>query len=245
MEQKFIIRHSIFQLTSSRRGWRVLSLISNHHPVFQLTSSRRGWQYYLGEKKWEYTFQLTSSRRGWRGVPDWQAHKWGYFNSHPHEEDDVKAWYVISTCPISTHILTKRMTVYNCPSWTRTNISTHILTKRMTLRVLFLYHLYEYFNSHPHEEDDEFQSWKNISIFRISTHILTKRMTPVDALEWLDRLISTHILTKRMTKANGADGYAGDISTHILTKRMTKFLSKKNRCSIFQLTSSRRGWQQF
>ena len=102
---------------------------------------------------------------------------WSYFNSHPHEEDDE--WRVTSgerIC-ISTHILTRRMTV-NFPLSSSSNIiSTHILTRRMTFKLLFVHDLppiisthiltrrmtsfnsstvnwLPYFNSHPHEEDD-------------------------------------------------------------------------------------------
>ena len=35
------------------------------------------------------TFQLTSSRRGWHSSEVWILTVWVYFNSHPHEEDDV------------------------------------------------------------------------------------------------------------------------------------------------------------
>ena len=34
----------------------------------------------------------------------------GYFNSHPHEEDDRARWWNYVVQGISTHILTKRMT---------------------------------------------------------------------------------------------------------------------------------------
>ena len=99
-------------------------------------------------------FQLTSSRRGWRWLkPD-----------------------RIQVTAISTHILTKRMTFQGC--WTLVDrlfqltssrrgwrqetlgmhkqffISTHILTKRMTWPSLSTRSTYQYFNSHPHEEDD-------------------------------------------------------------------------------------------
>ena len=36
-----------------------------------------------------------------------------HFNSHPHEEDDDYAKRVTDLVAISTHILTKRMTVHN------------------------------------------------------------------------------------------------------------------------------------
>ena len=58
---------------------------------------------------------------------------WKYFNSHPHEEDDVQ--HLLSNDvlhDISTHILTKRMTCSYSPSRILESISTHILTKRMT-----------------------------------------------------------------------------------------------------------------
>ena len=54
-----------FQLTSSRRGWRPCFLQASHSCIFQLTSSRRGW------RKLSRKSRIS-----------------GYFNSHPHEEDD-------------------------------------------------------------------------------------------------------------------------------------------------------------
>ena len=54
-----------FQLTSSRRGWLVFTLVVGYYSLFQLTSSRRGWP-----KSKSHSF--------------FQQH----FNSHPHEEDD-------------------------------------------------------------------------------------------------------------------------------------------------------------
>ena len=100
---------------------------------------------------------------------------------------------------ISTHILTKRMTSFSQvprrPSskfqltssrrgWQPQpyiqdqprNISTHILTKRMTSLVMWGIWEQQYFNSHPHEEDDERRQQEQ-SRSSISTHILTKRMT--------------------------------------------------------------------
>ena len=57
---------------------------------------------------------------------------YSYFNSHPHEEDDLGNSSSVTASPISTHILTKRMTVLHCVIG---DIKNH-------------------FNSHPHEEDD-------------------------------------------------------------------------------------------
>ena len=121
-----------------------------------------------------------------------------------------------------------------------------------------------YFNSHPHEEDDHHRqhSSKDGSI---STHILTKRMTrmPVSFLRW-KRYFNSHPHEEDDHITHTAVIRSG-ISTHILTKRMTWF----THCLIppyfnfnshpheeddtifffllyvfivFQLTSSRRGW---
>ena len=141
---------------------------------------------------------------------------------------------------ISTHILTKRMTVivaYPCPP---DDISTHILTKRMTILYIWSdmnkifqltssrrgwllsnhpHRFLEYFNSHPHEEDDSIRR-----LFGLYTNI------------------STHILTKRMTFWGTHDICRYHISTHILTKRMTDLYDHLHHLLEFQLTSSRRGW---
>ena len=124
---------------------------------------------------------------------------------------------------------------------------------------------WENFNSHPHEEDD-FQSWKNISIFRISTHILTKRMTGDEYSNYVPVIISTHILTKRMTVFWRCTWYTvSHFNSHpheeddtIQTVQSLSYryfnshpheeddLTLATTCLIgkqFQLTSSRRGWQ--
>ena len=77
----------------------------------------------------------------------------------------------------------------------------------------------EYFNSHPHEEDDSIRR-----LFGLYTNI------------------STHILTKRMTFWGTHDICRYHISTHILTKRMTDLYDHLHHLLEFQLTSSRRGW---
>ena len=120
-----------------------------------------------------------------------------YFNSHPHEEDDRNQNHIHSSNSISTHILTKRMTISILLYGLSVRISTHILTKRMTLLTYSVsgatsfqltssrrgwritHHICEnlrHFNSHPHEEDDIFTDMMSYSQ-GISTHILTKRMT--------------------------------------------------------------------
>ena len=99
-----------FQLTSSRRGWRRhwihffwIGDISTHILTKRMTLSLSpSHQYSL--------FQLTSSRRGWQFQQS-VAFRNRYFNSHPHEEDDVTKHTGNSVQCISTHILTKRMTI--------------------------------------------------------------------------------------------------------------------------------------
>ena len=123
---------TIFQLTSSRRGWPVVWVLHTGKRIFQLTSSRRGWHPEDWAEDSKNIFQLTSSRRGWRSLlfliracmyfnshpheEDDICHGCRrvlsriYFNSHPHEEDDRVTWLSSSLSSISTHILTKRMT---------------------------------------------------------------------------------------------------------------------------------------
>ena len=146
-------------------------------------------------------FQLTSSRRGWQL---WSIH-WN------------------SERGISTHILTKRMT----------------MTEKGRRTWNF------YFNSHPHEEDDDSLRLLNCHA-DISTHILTKRMTITAVFFQKTTDISTHILTKRMTHSLNIEVNCENISTHILTKRMTLVKHWIETFKLqFQLTSSRRGWRIF
>ena len=162
---------------------------------------------------------------------------------------------------ISTHILTKRMTRFLNTTSCAYNISTHILTKRMTLTG-YQHVPDRYFNSHPHEEDDDY-SLDEITNRCISTHILTKRMTLCRYYLLSNSIISTHILTKRMTIQTDSSMpswinfnshpheeddlvypvqfHFNNISTHILTKRMTFTRQMLSNTVKFQLTSSRRG----
>ena len=165
---------------------------------------------------------------------------------------------------ISTHILTKRMTISDIvlsPSisfqltssrrgWQSSlnislnlsNISTHILTKRMTTLWTTYININIHFNSHPHEEDDGF--YVDLHRLHSSFQLTSSRRG------WLKETcqhpyscnISTHILTKRMTRRLHTICYNDCISTHILTKRMTFSSNTSNIRRAFQLTSSRRGW---
>ena len=145
------------------------------HITFQLTSSRRGWHSSIYWHSNFLLFQLTSSRRGWQSL-HLSIRTFLYFNSHPHEEDDIicliielqtivfqltssrRGWlagYVIhdNSLIISTHILTKRMT--DQMKQYRREILFQLTSSRRGWLKLPLPNLYHgYFNSHPHEEDD-------------------------------------------------------------------------------------------
>ena len=66
--RELIERDVLFQLTSSRRGWLQQYLTSGLMELFQLTSSRRGWPSTISLILEPYVFQLTSSRRGWQNI---------------------------------------------------------------------------------------------------------------------------------------------------------------------------------
>ena len=212
----------------------------------------------------EDLFQLTSSRRGWR----------------------IWWWKFLYSNRISTHILTKRMTLFAWRNVTMTDISTHILTKRMTPSVRYIY------PSQVFQLTSSRRGWlfQKIHWFGkiISTHILTKRMTkriqfcecndtfqltssrrgwPTGAFyyknfstfqltssrrgwHWINRRIETgsdfnsHPHEEDDT-LNSCVFLSSHISTHILTKRMTDLELIQLIHLIFQLTSSRRGWRLF
>ena len=142
--------------------------------TFQLTSSRRGWPLGINKMLKRDTFQLTSSRRGWPWF-DAFSKPHLYFNSHPHEEDDVVRSDLHSIDVIFQLTSSRRGWRHWNHDYLPPNISTHILTKRMTkvfrlckARTVFQLtssrrgwqnllrslHVYRHFNSHPHEEDD-------------------------------------------------------------------------------------------
>ena len=100
----------LFQLTASRRGWLLGTVRLMKHISFQLTASRRGWLFFLMKQLIWLTFQLTASRRGWPGLRFFCRTSW-YFNSQPHEEADEVIRLKQITGLISTHSLTKRLTI--------------------------------------------------------------------------------------------------------------------------------------
>ena len=100
-----------------------------------------------------------------------------YFNSQPHEEADPG-----NPC------------LHKFPE-----ISTHSLTKRLTISRLLFGVFGSYFNSQPHEEADKGQGWRKPITVSISTHSLTKRLTYWTRCCYPQSDISTHSLTKRLT----------------------------------------------
>ena len=120
---------------------------------------------------------------------------------------------------ISTHILTKRMTLSHQERGRLLDISTHILTKRMTSVSGSLIRSSSYFNSHPHEEDDRCPGSQPKA----------------------NRHFNSHPHEEDDGKTVPAAQRGGKISTHILTKRMTAQMKAQSTVAKFQLTSSRRG----
>ena len=100
-----------------------------------------------------------------------------HFNSQPHEEADHDAGH---------------WREHRC-------ISTHSLTKRLTVATVYGVVL-SYFNSQPHEEADKIIRTDS-QRKSISTHSLTKRLTKT--VQWYINTIniSTHSLTKRLTSS--------------------------------------------
>ena len=142
-----------FQLTASRRGWRRSSRRNNQHQHFNSQPHEEA-DYLELYASWSiYHFNSQPHEEAdsffwWSNWYDW------HFNSQPHEEADLGFVSSVVLRDISTHSLTKRLTVQNdvfAVSW---DISTHSLTKRLT---------------NKKEELD-----KDIEI---STHSLTKRLT--------------------------------------------------------------------
>ena len=174
-----------------------------------------------------YLFQLTASQGGWR-----------FFLI------TIQAFTYIST-----HSLTRRLTILINPSFVGFNISTHSLTRRLTphysLQIDAIY-----FNSQPHKEADN-DYLREITSQGISTHSLTRRLT----ISWLMKFLSESYFNSQPHKEadyqpqsapescmhfnsqphKEADIYswfllsANSISTHSLTRRLTqrKYLKQR------------------
>ena len=164
-------RKGRFQLTSSQGGWRKNQQGRRNTRIFQLTSSQGGWprddtalsvSYIISTHiltrrmtfqvfaldRWCSVFQLTSSQGGWRRA---YLSAFGVLIFQLTSSQGGWLWSGsdVSSCSrISTHILTRRMTSHE---W------------RTVLRD-------EYFNSHPHKEDDRLCFVIYISLFHFNSH---------------------------------------------------------------------------
>ena len=100
-------------------------------------------------------FQLTASQGGWL----------------------YGTWFLYIFSYISTHSLTRRLTLIFFITGFEFSISTHSLTRRLTIHPVCLYKTVEYFNSQPHKEADWLKLKQKKLQFQISTHSLTRRLT--------------------------------------------------------------------
>ena len=121
---------------------------------------------------------------------------------------------------ISTHILTRRMTAILASSEVGTLFQL-TSSRGGWLRYPLSFLRRKYFNSHPHEEDDEFKDGRNTGRGFISTHILTRRMT-------------THWTARRCSQVFQLTSSRGGWHCPTLLNVW---------CWVFQLTSSRGGWR--
>ena len=276
-----------FQLTASQGGWHQKGGWEHGKKKFQLTASQGGWRktrvsFWLithfnsqPHKEADCTevitmtreqaFQLTASQGGWRSGAASRPPATVHFNSQPHKEADPITYKTRASHYISTHSLTRRLTLL-CFAGSRTLM---------------------YFNSQPHKEADRdltktkekfetFQLTASQGGWRwfvrqsndceyISTHSLTRRLTPITHKTHVSHYISTHSLTRRLTVSYWKCFHGCSISTHSLTRRLTKCCSsvitfsryfnsqphkeadgkqhQKEHCQrIFQLTASQGGW---
>ena len=149
-------------------------------------------------------------------------HEW-YFNSQPHEEADF----------------TKRNDTI-CY-----NISTHSLTKRLTISPIFGF-AFKVFQLTASRRGWLLTRLSFLQGHRISTHSLTKRLTNLEEKYFQGGIISTHSLTKRLTGWTippiGSITYFNSQpheEADLLSGKIIRIYK------IFQLTASRRGWHRF
>ena len=190
--------------------------------LFQLTTSRRGRRWCRLPLLFLRDISTHDLTKRSTGITEEKLQKDRYFNSRPHEEVDSKlsraqALEVV----ISTHDLTKRSTDFLV--FSSCLIVFQLTTSRRgRRRERFCLRSCLYFNSRPHEEVDMVAAtlpiWKN--------HFNSR---PHEEVDWV------------WGYSRGGTG----ISTHDLTKRSTPIRHPVPKRVVFQLTTSRRGRQQF
>ena len=201
------------RMTSLQCTQRQPSFISTH------ILTRRMTVMHLDFRVWG-TFQLTSSRGGW---PWWTD------------------MYRTSTC-ISTHILTRRMTSQRTPCIA--SLAFQLTSSRGGWRKhLFFISYINYFNSHPHEEDDEYGLICSKDNSYFNSHPHEEDDSASHLLKENQQYFNSHPHEEDDNKIKRPD-FSNVISTHILTRRMTRDATERTVWIIFQLTSSRGGWQK-
>ena len=187
--------------------------------TFQLTASQGGWPILIATPWVRLIFQLTASQGGWRPTTAGKA-IYDYFNSQPHKEADLPVegrWY----CDyISTHSLTRRLTLCNASAESIGSISTHSLTRRLTGCTGGIALDGINFNSQPHKEADSCI----ITLWDIYLFQLTASQGGWPCHENMARMCVAFQLT-----ASQGGWRAISLSTVLI-------------CS-FQLTASQGGWQ--
>ena len=119
---------------------------------------------------------------------------------------------------ISTHSLTRRLTITSESQLQRIYISTHSLTRRLT-----------------------FDTFRYIAFWIISTHSLTRRLTGNIRTELQ---FPGHFNSQPHKEADAGDflhEVVFNISTHSLTRRLTSIIPSHRKKHIFQLTASQGG----
>ena len=158
---------SQFQLTASQGGWRSLTLFFSASVLFQLTASQGGWLIQLLPDTAVLVFQLTASQGGWQ------------------MRNRIHIW----SSAISTHSLTRRLTLSIIFFFRFVTISTHSLTRRLTVSGCIHFWRSMNFNSQPHKEADQNATSAPIITRQISTHSLTRRLTQNS---WIDDRQQVH-----------------------------------------------------
>ena len=163
-----------------------------------------------------------------------------HFNSQPHKEADRSQGFLSESYIISTHSLTRRLTITDTGVAVTTTISTHSLTRRLTSNVSPGRTSSRYFNSQPHKEADKTLTLR-FPLSVISTHSLTRRLTPRSLSLNISSLYFNSQPHKEADTYEIRMKYSVHISTHSLTRRLTKKMTLATISYSFQLTASQGG----
>ena len=235
-------RNSAFQLTASQGGWPHLAGWPLSVPYFNsqphkeadkdvIVPSRPIWYFNSQPHKeadwwpgkrvmWWRWFQLTASQGGWRVTRSWKT-----------------SWLAIST-----HSLTRRLTIFALSEDHCMCISTHSLTRRLTeenQRIL-CERVFQLTASQGGWQEILLTSYPPITFQLTASQGGWLPLIPF----WISlRAISTHSLTRRLTEEN----------QRILCERVFQLTASQGGwpqmrvivqlAGVFQLTASQGGWQ--